>query len=181
MIFKDLIKKKIIIEKDQIFVIHKILGSTTKTPVGKYAIITNKAIILENGCVLNNGTYISTNEDLPTVTEKYGYVRQFKCLFSNYDHYGLNDFQNNFCNILKVNNKKLTWRYIDNKLHKSWQGKDLILNHDLRIHSIINLNRMGYGISLNNEKHDIIGNTGIISIVKESYLMLEIESQNFLI
>ena len=40
---------------------------------------------------------------------------------------------------------------------------------------------MGYGISLNNEKHDIIGNTGIISIVKESYLMLEIDSQNILI
>lgn len=45
--------KKIIIDKDQLWIIHKVLDSLTKTPVGKYAILTNKAIILQRGCVLS--------------------------------------------------------------------------------------------------------------------------------
>lgn len=173
--------KILIIKKDQIWVIQNILGTKIESPVGTYAIITNKGIILENGCVLNDGSYISKDDDLPNVNDCNGHIRQFKCLFSDFDYYRLNDFKTKFCNVLKLKNRKLSWKFIKDKLHNSWQGKDLIINYGLKIHSIINVDVMAYGISLNNDKYDVIGNEGFISVVNKANFILEINKKIILI
>lgn len=148
---KDL-EKKVIIDKDQLFIIHKVLGSLIETPIGKYAILTNKGIILQRGCILLDGTYISNDDDLPNLNDINGHIRQFKGLFSTTCDYVLRDFEFNFCHILENKNVNQVWKRIDSKLSDSWQGKDLVINHNLKIHSIINLHRNSYGICLNDEK-----------------------------
>jgi len=65
----------------------RVLDSLVKSPVGKYAIITNKGIILQNGCVLTDGTYIYNDNDLPEINDKHGYIREFKSVFSDDEHY----------------------------------------------------------------------------------------------
>ena len=165
------LEKKIIIDKDQLWIIHNVLGSLTETPIGKYAIITNKGIILQNGCVLPDGTYISNDDELPNIGDKNGHIRYFKSLFSTDSNYNLKDFEFNFCNILENKNTTQVWKRIDHKLSRSWQGKDLVINCNVKIHSIINLHRNSYGICLNDEKKTRLGNEAIISVSNKMFIL----------
>lgn len=175
--------KKVIIDKDQLFVLHKVLGSLTETPVGKYAILTNKGIILQRGCILLDGTYIENDDDLPNLNDTNGHIRQFKILFNTVldGDYFLKNFEYNFCHILENENVHKIWKDIQNKLSNSWQGKDLVNNHKIRIHSIINLHRNSYGICLNDEKKKKLGNQGIIYVANKSHLILDTNGNKIII
>lgn len=175
------LEKKIIIDKDQLWIIHNVLGSLTETPIGKYALITNKGIILQNGCVLSDGTYISNDDELPDFDDTNGHIRQFKCLFSTVNDFSLRDFEFNFCNILENKNVEQIWKRIDAKLSSSWEGKDLVINHNVKIHSIINLHRNSYGICLNDEKKTRLGNEAIISVSNKKCFILEINNEKIIV
>lgn len=122
------------------------MGCLKKTAVGKYAILTNKSVILQKGCILSDATYISNDDELPNLNDSNGHIRQFKGLFSTDDD--LKDFEFNFCHILENKSVSKVWDRLNSKLSDSWQGKDLIINHKLEIHSIINLHKNSYGTSL---------------------------------
>ena len=110
-----------------------------------------------------------------------GHIRQFKGLFSTTCDYVLRDFEFNFCHILENKNVNQVWKRIDSKLSDSWQGKDLVINHNLKIHSIINLHRNSYGICLNDEKKNMLGNQGIIYVSNKSCLILDTNENKMII
>lgn len=168
-------EKKIIFDKNQLWVIHNVLGEKTKSPVGKFAILTNKGLILQIGGILNNGTYISDENLLPMSNHRNGNgeIRLFKELIGNCEgQQSLKSFEMNFCNIMSYSKNSDSWDRINNLLSTTYEGKSLVQHHGFKIHSIINLEKDGYGISTSNDKKIEVGSNTTIYCLNNSSLIL---------
>lgn len=173
----DNFKKRIIINDDNLFYVRL---NGYKQAIGECAVFTNKGIILRRGCLLNDGTYIDNDYDLPNINTPNGSIRRFKELFISPLDNLADDFSQSFCSDLCVNDRIKAWTNINKKLDLTSEGQELVLTHNFKIHSIVNLsNFISYGISLNDSNKSRIGKNGIIYLKDSKCLVLVANGKHF--
>lgn len=170
----DKLNKKVIIKKTQLWVEYNTPNGLKESPVGNYAILSNRGIILQIGGILQNGDYISKNINLPDVDDDNGDIRRFKNIFSNSNE--LNDFNDKFSDLIDKKNPKRCWDDINRLLERTANGRTLVSN-GFKIYGIINVQKYSFGITLNNDRKTKLENEAIIYSVNESYLTLVINGK----
>ena len=83
--------------------------------------------------------------------------------------------------VLSKKKSKESWDDINNLLDRTFEGKTIILHKKFIIHSIVNLQRNGYGISLNDDKKKLLGNLGIVYSINNKSLILDINGKIILL
>jgi hypothetical protein len=166
--------KKLIIDKDELFIVKDITRSNSA--VGNFAVLTNKGVILQMGCVLNDGTYLSNDDLLPDKDEKNGVIRGFKELFT--DDISLRNFETYFTFYLDNSDPISVWNRLNDKLSKTSEGKNLVVQQGLKIHAIINLKEDGYGISINDLDKTKHGKKGNVYVLDKKSLLLVMGEKN---
>ena len=142
-----------------------------KKPAGNYALVTNKGVFLMGGIIKNTGQYVTYSDVL---IENEPFHKKMQFLFS----FGRNDmsaFQDRFETIL-CDHPKRSWKKLEN-LFLSAQGQTLKDEHDFKLHSIININRGGAGISLDKTSDSVLGRSGIIYCVNEKSLVMVVNNK----
>ena len=159
-------QEKLIIDTSEMKIV--LFNGEKIDPVGKYAVFTNKGVVLQSGCIQYDGTYISKNENIPE-----GPIRTFKEVFTFPNDYSraLNTFEDIFCHTLSQDDAHKTWDTIHKKVLLSTKGKDLIDRKDFKIHCIVNLKMGQYGIYKGDTK-DRLGYKGVIYLSKDNRLTL---------
>ena len=172
----DNFAERIIIEPQQLWYVN-IDGS--KSAIGKCAVFSNKGIILENGGLLKNGEYIRSNNNLPPVESKKGFIKIFKKLFLSIGE-DLRKFEERFCEAMSQEKHFESWNNINCKLESTEAGRELVSKHGFKIRAIVDLNTLkSKGISINDSKKTMLGKTGKVYYVKSSKrLVLVANGQN---
>lgn len=146
-----------------------------KTPAGKYAMITSSGIIMIGGYITNEGVYIR-DHSLQYGTE-HEIILKFKKLFIMDDYLNTYNFETSFQRIMNDRNVKRVWTSIHKLLHSRPEGKQFLLDHEFKIHSIVNMERLGYGISLNTPFKKQIGRSGCVYVTNHSKLVMVVNGK----
>lgn len=144
--------------------LHRTLINDT-TPIGKCAILTNKGILFDGSALSHDGNYYSRLDNLPIndnvnwktdIGIESNVLREFLSI--------LDDKTNGYIGltgmaVCECQDPSDAWRSINLKLRTS-RGKELVKHTGFKVYAIINMQRLGYGISLNTPGHPRVGRKG---------------------